>query len=210
MLKSGRGPNTYWGVRGSNMENLKSVVAKNIIYLRTQNQMTQYELGEKLNYSDKAVSKWERGEAIPDAYILKKLSEIFSVSVDFLLSVHDKEEKIHLPSVVGKRLTITNISVVGIWTLAILIFVVFSMFGHTPWLIFAYTLPISLIVLLVLNSVWGKAKINFYLISALVWSLIAVFYFTFIEYNWWQLFFLGFPAELLIFLSFRLLKKAKH
>ena len=199
-----------WGVHGSNMENLKSVVAKNISFLRTQNQMTQYELGEKLNYSDKAVSKWERGEAIPDAYILKKLSEMFSVSVDFLLNDHEKEEKIHLPSVGGTRLTITNISVVGIWTLAILIFVVFSMFGHTPWLIFAYTLPISLIVLLVLNSVWGKAKINFYLISALVWSLIAVFYFTFIEYNWWQLFFLGFPAELLIFLSFRLLKKAKH
>ena len=198
-----------WGVHGSNMENLKSVVAKNISFLRTQNQMTQYELGEKLNYSDKAVSKWERGEAIPDAYILKKLSEMFSVSVDFLLNDHEKEEKIHLPSVGGTRLTITNISVVGIWTLAILIFVVFSMFGYTPWLIFAYTAPISLIVLLVLNSVWGKAKINFYLISALVWTLIAAFYFTFIEYNWWQLFFLGFPAELLIFLSFRLLKKAK-
>ena len=64
------------------MDNLKNIVSKNIIYLRKLNQMTQFELGKKLNYSDKAISKWERGEAIPDAYILKQMSELFHVSVD--------------------------------------------------------------------------------------------------------------------------------
>ena len=49
--------------------NFKSIVAQNIYYLRTQSSMTQFELGEKLNYSDKAISKWERGDGIPDAFV---------------------------------------------------------------------------------------------------------------------------------------------
>lgn len=191
------------------MENLKNVVAKNIIFLRTRSLMTQYELGEKLNYSDKAISKWERAEAIPDAYILKRMSELFQVSVDYLLSDHSNEDKVPTVSSHNKRSIITKISVVGVWTLAVMIFIVLWMLGRTTWLVFVYTVPVSLIVLLVLNSIWGKSKNNFYFISALVWSTIAAVYLSFIQYNWWLLFLLGIPAEVILFLSFKLLKKAR-
>ena len=61
---------------------LADITARNIAALRTQRKMTQLELGEALSYSDKAVSKWERGAAVPDAYVLLALSRLFGVSVD--------------------------------------------------------------------------------------------------------------------------------
>ena len=70
------------------LSELKLITASNIIKLRTQAGLTQAELGAKLNYSDKTISKWERGDAIPDAFVLTELAEIFNVSVDYILSSH--------------------------------------------------------------------------------------------------------------------------
>lgn len=70
------------------MEDLKAVIAKNITELRKENKLTQLELAEKLNYSDKSVSKWERGESIPDVIVLKELADLFGVSVDYMLKPH--------------------------------------------------------------------------------------------------------------------------
>ena len=54
-------------------------------------QLTQIELAEKINYSDKAVSKWERGESIPDVSVLLELSKLFGVSIDFLVTEHENK-----------------------------------------------------------------------------------------------------------------------
>ena len=67
------------------MEELKTVIAKNISELRRSAMMTQLDLAERLNYSDKAVSKWERAESVPDISVLKAIADIFGVSVDYLL-----------------------------------------------------------------------------------------------------------------------------
>ena len=67
------------------MENVKQIIAKNLVELRKQNRLTQLELAERLNYSDKAVSKWERGESIPDVITMKALADLFSVSVDYFI-----------------------------------------------------------------------------------------------------------------------------
>ena len=74
------------------MDDLKLIFASNLIKLRTEAGMTQADLGEKINYSDKTVSKWERAEALPDASVLKKMAEIFGVSVDYLINSHDQWE----------------------------------------------------------------------------------------------------------------------
>ena len=58
------------------MEDLKLIIAKNIVMLRRRDGMTQFELAQRLNYSDKAVSKWERGESVPDIAVLKALTDI--------------------------------------------------------------------------------------------------------------------------------------
>ena len=191
------------------MDNLKGIVSKNIIYLRTNNKMTQLELGEALSYSDKAVSKWERGEAVPDAYVLLKLSAIFNVSVDYLLSEHNEENLKSVTSHRFDRRIITLISFLGTWTLAIVIFTVFLFAGSLQWLVLIYALPVSLIVIIVLTAVWGKKRSNIYYISFLVWSIIAAVYFTFLQYNGWFVFVVGVPAQVIVFLSFRVRIRSK-
>ena len=186
------------------MDNLKDIVSKNIIYLRTNNKMTQLELGEKLSYSDKAISKWERGEAIPDAYVLKKLSALFNVSVDYLLSEHDEKELKAVKPHRFDRSVISLISFLGTWTLAIIIFSVLWFLGSLQWLVFVYALPVSLIVMIVLTAIWGKAKNNIYYISLVMWSILAAIYLTFLQYNWWLLFVVGFPAQIIVLLSFKI------
>ena len=71
------------------MEDLKQIISKNIVSLRNSENMTQAELAEKLNYSDKAVSKWERGDSLPDVIVIKQIADIFGVTVDSLLTDND-------------------------------------------------------------------------------------------------------------------------
>jgi transcriptional regulator with XRE-family HTH domain len=186
------------------MEDLKEIVSKNIIYLRTNNKMTQLELGEALSYSDKAVSKWERGEAVPDAYVLKKLGALFNVSVDYLLSAHDvKELKAAKPYRYDRRV-ISLISFFGTWTVAVIVFASLWITREMEWLVFVYALPASLIVMIVFTAIWGKAKTNIYFISLIMWSVLAAVYLTFLQYNWWMLFLIGIPAQIIILLCFRI------
>lgn len=193
------------------MEDLKVITASNIINLRTAKGLTQAELGEMLSYSDKSVSKWERAEAVPDAYVLKHMSEIFGVSVDYLLSSHDewkppKETKAER----GYRSrVITAIALAGTWTLALLIYIIGWLMEYNWWMLFVYAVPVSLITLLVLNSVWESGKNNRHIIYAIVASVFAAIYLTFMDYNPWQILLLIIPAELIVFLSFRVKKTHK-
>ena len=189
------------------MEDLKFITAANIISLRTKAGMTQAQLAELLNYSDKSVSKWERAEAVPDAYVLKHMSEIFGVSVDYLLSSHNDWEPISQKQKRSYRSEIiVLISMAGIWTLAFFIFIIGWILGHMLWLVFIYAVPISLITLLVFNSVWENGKRNYYIVSTLVASIFVMVYLTLLRWNPWQLLLLIIPAELIVFLAFRVKK----
>jgi transcriptional regulator with XRE-family HTH domain len=197
------------------MDDLKLIFASNLIRLRTTAGMTQAELGDKLNYSDKTISKWERAESIPDAFVLKQIGAIFEVSVDALLDTHDQwddpltEKKKGLEAKYDSFF-ITMVSIAGIGTLAVLIFAIFWVLGSIHWSIFAYAVPVSLITLLVLNSVWNNGKNNFFIIAALVFCIIAIIYIALIKYQPWQLFFVVIPAELVVFLSFKIRKRSKQ
>lgn len=185
------------------MEDLKEIVSKNIIYLRTNNNLTQLELGEKISYSDKAVSKWERGEAIPDAYVLKKLASLFDVTVDYLLSEHKIKELKRATPHRFNRAVISFIAFLGVWTLALFTFSVLQFNGIMHWLIFIYAIPVSLALILIFNSLWGKKSNNFYIISLIVWGVILSVYLTFLSYNLWLLFIVGIPSQIIIYLSFK-------
>lgn len=191
------------------VDGLKKITAQNLIRLRTSHHLTQYELGEKISYSDKAVSRWERGEAVPDAYVLLQLSEIFHVTVDYLLHEHPEGEqkspgKKHAGGYLINYKTITGISLIGLWTLSLFSFVLLFLFGHVEWMIFVYTLPVSFVLLLVLNSIWGNRKNNLFIISALIWSTLAAVYLSFLSHNWWILFLLGIPAQMITCLCFHI------
>jgi len=200
------------------MDELKIVFASNLIKLRTQAGLTQAELGEKLHYSDKAVSKWERGESVPDVYVLKCLAEMFGVTVDYLVSGHDAWEKPTEPGEETEQdshMFIVLACIAGIWTLTVAEFVVAWLLGYSHWISFVAAVPISLITLLVFNSIWFKGKHNMYIVMLLVLCMVALVYFSLVSYNFWQLFLIAVPAEIVVWLSFqigrkRIKKQKKH
>ena len=192
------------------MDELKLITASNLIKLRTQAGLTQAELGARLNYSDKSVSKWERAEAVPDAFVLLRISEIFGVTVDYLLHEHDEWEPVPESGPVGGKTfstgVVTLVSVMGIWTLAVFMFVIFWILGSLQWIIFAASVPVTVITLLVFNCVWRGGRDNVWIVAALVLSIFVLIYLTLLRFNPWQLFLVMIPAEIVVFLSFRIKK----
>lgn len=191
------------------MKELNIIIAENISALRAKQSLTQLELAEKMNYSDKLVSKWERGDAIPVPHALKQLSEIFGVTIDYLFSSHDDEEEAEPLSNGPHRIRkgiVMAISLGGIWILAFLLFVIFWMSGHLIWMFFVYAIPISLVTALVLNSIWNKGKHNRIIIGTLVASILLTIYLALYKHNFWQIFLLLIPTELVIFLCGKLIR----
>ena len=129
------------------------------------------------------------------------------MSVDYLLSSHNDWEPISQKQKRRYRSEIiVLISMAGIWTLAFFIFIIGWILGHMLWLVFIYAVPISLITLLVFNSVWENGKRNYYIVSTLVASIFVMVYLTLLRWNPWQLLLLIIPAELIVFLAFRVKK----
>jgi len=186
-------------------DELKLVSASNIINLRTAAGMTQAELGAKLNYSDKSISKWERGEAIPDAFVLTQIAELFGVTVDYLLSSHDaweppKTEEVK-QDVVYSTSVIIAIAVIGVWTLALTAFVALWLADVVRWEIFIVAMPVSILTYLVLICVFKRTRHLQYVIALFVLSLFVTVYLLFLKQNPWQIFLIAVFAEIIVFLS---------
>ncbi len=204
------------------MTDVKMTIAKNITALRQSYKMTQIELAEKLNYSDKAVSKWERGESIPDVIVLKSIADLFGVSLDYLVETdHDAVEA--QPAVMvenngyqqrNRRVT-TTLSVILVWFIAILCYVVMDLCIPATvfkWIPFAYAVPISVIVWLVFNSTWFNRRHNYGIISLLMWSGLVCLFLTLLAagYLVWKFFLLGIPGQIAILLWSRFQRKGNN
>ena len=200
------------------MDELKAIFAGNLIRLRTEAGMTQAELGRQLNYSDKTISKWERAEALPDALVLRQMSELFHVTVDYLLSEHDQWEgdrdrqETAAPAQFSRR-AVTAVSLSGIWTLTLLVFVALWIAGLLLWILFPCAVLASLITLLVLNTLWNRGRGNLFIVMGLVLSVFVLVYLVFLcffQNNLWQLFLVTLPAEALVYFSFRIKGRARE
>ena len=192
------------------LSELKLVTASNLIKLRTGRGLTQAELGAMLNYSDKTISKWERCEAIPDAYVLTQLAEIFGVTVDSLLTASDqwkppepekKQEHSYSSDV------IIAIAVIGVWTLALTAFVALWLAHIICWQIFVVTLPISILTYMVLICVFDRKKHLQFVVALFVLSLFVMVYLLFFHANPWQIFLIAILAEVIVFLSFHVRRR---
>lgn len=203
------------------MEDLKSIIAENITALRKGSSMTQIELAERLNYSDKAISKWERGESVPDITVLKTIADMFGVTVDYLLVrehisedqelseeeilKHEREEKKQEKK---KRLKKTHsivaaMSVLLVWLIATLLFVILdaSLNGTLRHLlVFPYAVVASTIVWLVFNSMWFNKRRNYLIISIMIWAIAVAVHITVLAggHNLWQIYLLGIPGQIII------------
>ena len=202
-------------------DKLKNRIGVNISSYRKQIGWTQAELAEKLNYSDKAVSKWERGESIPDVLILANLAEQMGITVNDLLADPDAlpEQTGAVQQVMGlvvektlKRKADKNIilglSSILVWFVALFAYVLLSTLEVSKsWLAFFYAIPADAIVMLSLRSAWRDFRWNRVLISAIMWGALLSLYmtlFVLVGINFWKMFLLGIPGQIAILLWFKM------
>ena len=208
-------------------EKLKLQIGSNIAAYRKRAGLTQAGLAEKLNYSDKAVSKWERGESMPDVTTLVMLAEQFDITVNDL--VVDPEELPGNPSKLEKAMTqvsekalkrkanknvILALSSTLVWFVALFIFVIISSFNlPNSWIAFFYAIPVNAIVLLSLRSAWRDFRWNRVLISLIIWGFLISIYASlviFLHFDMWRMFLLGIPGEIATTLWFRLFRPIRE
>ena len=195
------------------MEDLKQIIAKNITNLRQKNGYTQIQLATKLNYSDKAISKWERAESIPDITVLKDIADLFDVTVDYLLTLDHNEQQVK-PNKRASRSVIILLSLMLIWLISTLIFITLVMSEinfNKEWLSFIYAIPVSSIVWLILNSIWKNKKFNYLIITILMWSTLLSIHLSIISIiqSSWMIYLLGIPGQIIIILWANLKKNNK-
>jgi len=206
---------------------LKFQIGSNIADYRKHAGLTQAGLAQKLNYSDKAVSKWERGESVPDVLTLVQLAEVFEITVNDLLadpnalpenSDHRLEKAMEkvaqktLKRKANKNVILTLTSILT-WGVALLIYVVLASFHiRNGWLAFFYALPADAIVRLSLRSAWRDFRWNRLLISLIMWGSIVSFYMTLLMFwniHVWRVFLLGIPGQAAILMWFRLFRSPR-
>ena len=207
-------------------EKIRKQLGKNIAAYRKRESWTQARLAEKLNYSDKAVSKWERGESVPDVLTLVALAECFGITVSELLAdpnaLPEKTGPVQqaMGQVVEKTLKrrankniILSLSSLLVWFVALLVFVVLDAFDiPKSWLAFVYAVPADAIVMLSLRSAWKDFRWNRALVSVIMWGALLSLYMTlllFAHVNLWKMFLLGIPGQLAILLWSRLFRQER-
>lgn len=192
----------------------KKVVSENLVKFRRESGLTQLDIAKKLNYSDKAVSKWERGEAVPDAFVLKQLSEIYNISVDELLC--KKEDKKRIPFSLKRAFKnkhfIINCLACGLaWLVACIVFVVLSYTSirDSAYLAFIYALPVGAIANLVLTTIWSPKWVSGIFATIVLWTGFLAVYLTVRIDKFWLIFIIAIPIQVLIVLWYFLIKETK-
>lgn len=171
------------------MEEIKYIIARNISELRQLHNMTQMELGEKMNYSDKTISKWERAESSPDISVLVEMADLFGVTLDDFVRAKNIKKSMtqnKTEEVKYNRRVISYISESVAFFVAIFAFIITTLILQKTtfqWLYFVYALPVALIVKLVFNSIWFNPRHNYLIISALMWSLLSAVHITFLYFG---------------------------
>ena len=211
-----------------NNEELKSRVGANIARLRREKGMTQAELAERINYSDKAVSKWERSESLPDVLTLISLAEQLDTDLNTLtgLTAEPSAEAVSQPEPLPQpekpikerrtadRGVIQQLSSILVWVVALFLYMVLDAFGvKNLWLLFVIAVPANAIVLLSLRSAWKLYGMNRILISVILWGALLTIYLLLLvvgRVNVWRILPMGLLGQIAIILWFKMFRPVKE
>lgn len=193
------------------MKDVRPIISKNLAKLRKEKGLTQAELAEKLSYSDKAVSRWEHGDTLPDVNVLCELCDFYGISLNDLISEDCKIEEVTQKKKQMNEIKLWRCILSGaiIWFLATVIYIYSLAFNpdKNPWILFVISAPLSML----LFCLFGKGLFNnltmFILTSCIMWLIFASVFFSILAYggyNFWQLFIVGVPIEVIIFLTFKI------
>lgn len=199
------------------MQDIRLILSDNLTKLRKKNKYTQVELANKLGFSDKAISKWEQGDTIPDIETIKKLADLYGITIDSLLEEMPEEtekETKEKKRIITNKIIITLLAVTVIWTGAIVWFAIVKILNNYYfWQAFIWALPLSAVIILIFNSIWGHRKFNYLIISIILWSTCLSVHMQFLNYTLWLLYLVAIPAQVAIILASQLTvsnKNKKH
>ena len=192
----------------------RELIAQNLINYRKANNLTQQDVALRLNYSDKAVSKWERGESVPDAYTLSRIADLYGVSIDALCGKKE-DEIVKIDNRKTIRMFITALSCGLAWAIAVLVFILFTLipafeFNH-EWLILIYAIPVSFIVLTVFSAMWFGLATRCISVSGIVIGAALSIHLTLGLYiaKAWLIYVLALALEILVILWYTMFRIKK-
>ena len=204
------------------MKDIKARVAKNLGALRRQCGFTQADVAEKLNYSDKAISRWEKGDTLPDINVLYEICQFYGVTMNDLVGeeeVRAKEENITEKDARAYNAWLCAIAGVSVWLVATVLYFIHNTITDnlSPlWIIFVWAVPVSCIVILLFGRPIFHWVANFVLSSVVAWTLLGSIYLNLVffttipnAYTFWPIFFIGIPVQAILFLAHKL-SKYKH
>ena len=196
------------------MNNVKEIIAANLIYLRKTNNMTQQDLAERLNYTDKAISRWEHAETLPDIETLCKICDIYGIQFQFLLEREhpEEEEKQKKNSTLVPKILTMFVAICSVWIAAFMFYIYTNtIFEKNLWTLFVWAIPISALVCQLYNKLYfGSSSLKCVMNSVFCWTVILSIYLQLLDYNMWMLFLLGIPLQVVIILMTILkIKKAR-
>ncbi len=207
------------------MDNLATIVGKNLANLRKTKGLTQSELASLIHYSDKSISKWELGYALPSVDILMDFCSFYGVTLDYLVSEKTEEEAKEAltpkeqkgdpnrPIIMGMTVMVAIIIAMCIFFSSYFI----PMGGKKPdldWSVFMWTVPCTLFVLtLETHFFYHSGLWTTILASSSMWSLILsfAFFFQFVKEppeSIWYILFVGIPLQIIFILAKNIKKRS--
>ena len=180
------------------MDDLRNIIGKNLSDLRKRKGLTQLELAEKFNYTDRAVSKWENGDTLPDVEVLFDLCEFYGVTIDYLTH-EDNYRYIKNDSkaaTINRILIICLVSLI-IWTLATVIMVISIIRDSNPlWQAYIWAIPVNAVLLNFFNRAYFRKRLIYFIDwTIFIWTVLAALFLTIMDMNLWPIFILGIPAQ---------------
>lgn len=182
------------------MDTLEEIVANNLTELRRNARLTQAELAEKINYSDKSVSKWERGEALPDLKVLMQLADLYGVTVDYFVTKDagkQKQEFDFPKSEKRYRIGVELFAACAVWIAATAVFCSTAIYSTGYWMAFVWAVPLSMLVLALFSQRWQFNVCVIVFRSIFCWTFLAAVFFQLLtySYNVWMIFLIGIPLQ---------------
>ena len=194
------------------INDINEIIRQNLITLRKEKKLTQLELANLINYSDKAISRWETGEVTPDVATLARLADVYGVNISVLLEPYNKQDynrKKMKDLKAKKKIALTLLIVASVWLISVVVFMPLHKFITRAYLSFIWAIPTTFLIALIFNAIWGKRIFNV-LFSSALWTLVLSFYLTFIRYNLYLLFVAGAPVQIGIILMFYIISPRKR
>ena len=181
-----------------NENELNKIIAHNLCTLRKKSGLTQLQLADQINYSDKAISKWEKGDCLPSIYVLMTLAEFYGVDIQEIVS----ENSTAKPKKAKKdiKTMVTLLSGATVWLISTIVFVILRYISpvERAWLSFIIAIPASFLVCTIFSLVWKWRLPTAIFSSFFVWTAIMAISLMLQTSQIWLVYLIGIPLQFII------------